>query len=313
MTDAEPSAPYRTETRMSALTYATAQLLRVIPRGAVGRALGRLADHSWHPAVGRAVVGIYSRAYRVTFDECARAEGWTSFDDFFTRCLKGGQRPIDPDPRVVVSPADGRVESMGRGGGRTFRIKGAQYRVEELVGDVRDAARYEGGGGCVVYLSPRDYHRVHSPVDGMIKSVRSMPGDYFPVNAIGMRHVKNLFARNRRVAIAIDTPELGRVTVVMVAAMIVGRITITGIDARDVPFGGHTFDTPRPVRRGDELGIFHLGSTAVVFLEARALDAWCAQEGSVRYGEPLARAPVPRVHESKGNGAARAGGQGGRA
>src|SRR5207247_439954 len=100
-----------------------------------------------------------------------------------------------------------------------------------------EAARYEGGGGCVVYLSPRDYHRVHSPVDGQIALVRSMPGDYFPVNRIGMRHVKNLFARNRRVAVAIDTADLGRVTVILVAAMIVGRITVTGIDSRDVPFG----------------------------------------------------------------------------
>jgi phosphatidylserine decarboxylase len=255
----------------------------------VGRALGKLADTRWSPTVGRAVVGLYSRAYDVRFDECVRSEGFTSFDDFFTRLLRDGARPLDPDAQVVLSPADGRLESMGTVDGRTFRVKGAEYSVEELVGDAHEAARYEGGGGCVVYLSPRDYHRVHAPASGQISLVRSIPGDYFPVNAIGMRHVKNLFARNRRVAIAIDTAELGRITVVMVAAMIVGRITVTGIDARDVPFGEHRFDPPRPIRRGEELGIFHLGSTAVVFLEARALHAWCASEGSVRYGQALAR------------------------
>ena len=113
-------------------------------------------------------------------------------------------------------------------------MKGRPYQVDELVGDPEEAKRYEGGTGCVVYLSPRDYHRVHSPVEGAIVSVRSMPGDYYPVNAIGVRHVHNLFVRNRRVAICIDTPPesgLGRVTVVMVAAMVVGRITVTGSGA----------------------------------------------------------------------------------
>src|SRR5215831_19961880 len=132
---------------MSALTYATAQLLRAVPRATVGRALGRLADARWSPALGRAVVGLYSRAYDVRFDECVRRDGFTSFDDFFTRVLRDGARPIDPDPHVVVSPADGRVESMGKVDGRTFRVKGAEYSIEELVGDARDAARYEGGGG----------------------------------------------------------------------------------------------------------------------------------------------------------------------
>jgi phosphatidylserine decarboxylase len=268
----------------------------------MGRALGRLADARWSPALGRAVVSLYSRAYDVSFDDCVRSDGFTSFDDFFTRALRDGARPIDAGTHVVVSPADGRVESMGKVDGRTFRVKGTEYSVEELIGDAHDAARYDGGGGCVVYLSPRDYHRVHAPVSGRISLVRSIPGDYFPVNRIGMRHVKNLFARNRRVAIAIDAPELGRVTVVMVAAMIVGRITVTGIDARDVPFGDHRFDVPRPIRRGEELGAFHLGSTAVVFLEPHAVSRWCVAEGPVRYGQALARG----ILEAQ-NGAARAG------
>ena len=148
------------------------------------------------------------------------------------------------------------------------------------------------GGGCVIYLSPRDYHRVHSPCDGTMARVRSMPGDYFPVNSIGLDHIPNLFARNRRVAIAIDTPKssgLGRVTVVMVAAMVVGRITVDRASTtRDVPLGDHT---PRvTLERGDELGMFHLGSTVVLFFERAAMGAWLAREGAVRYGEGLARA-----------------------
>jgi phosphatidylserine decarboxylase len=119
-----------------------------------------------------------------------------------------------------------------------------------------------------------------------------MPGDYYPVNAVGVRHVANLFCRNRRVAIEIDAAGgLGRVTVVMVVAMIVGRITTVGVDAHDVPIGDHAFDPPLPIGRGDEIGVFHLGSTAVVLVEPRAADQWVASEGPIRYGQPLVRAP----------------------
>jgi phosphatidylserine decarboxylase len=170
-------------------------------------------------------------------------------------------------------------------------VKGRPYRVDELLGSEDEARRYEGGQGCVVYLSPRDYHRVHTPASGKIAFVRSMPGDYYPVNAIGVRHDHNLFVRNRRVAIAIDTPPesgLGRVMVVMVAAMVVGRITVTGIDARDVPVGDHELPTPISVERGDEIGIFRLGSTAVVFFEPGVVDRWLVDEGPVRFGQPFA-------------------------
>jgi len=276
---------------MSAVTYATAQILRVLPRARIGRALGRLADRRWSRPVGRAVVGVYSHLYDVELDECVENGGWASFDAFFTRRLRDGSRLVDPDPRAVASPADGRIESMGGiDEGGTFVVKGRPYAVAELVGDAQEARRFLGGGGCVVYLSPRDYHRVHSPVSGTIRRIRSLPGDYYPVNSIGVRHVPNLFCRNRRVSIEIDTEDgLGRVTVVMVVAMIVGRITTVGVDARDVPLGDHLFDPPRPIRRGDELGVFHLGSTAVVLVEKRAAGPWLVGEGPVRYGQALMR------------------------
>jgi phosphatidylserine decarboxylase len=278
---------------MSAVTYATAQILRALPRARIGRAIGRLADRPWSPPVGRAVVGLYSRLYDVRLDDCLEREGWASFDAFFTRRLREGVREIDRDPRVVASPADGRVAAIGPVSEQgTFVVKGRPYFVDELVGDRAEAQRFVGGAGCVVYLSPRDYHRVHAPVDGTIARIRSMPGDFYPVNAIGLRHVVNLFCRNRRVAIEIDADaELGRVTVVMVVAMIVGRITTTGVDARDVPLGDHLFDPPLRVTRGDEIGVFHLGSSAVVLVEKRAVGRWLMGEGEVRYGQALLRAP----------------------
>ncbi len=301
---------------MSAVTYATAQILRVLPRQRIGQAIGKLADSPWPAPVGRAVVGLYSRVYDIALDEYVPGGGtsgeWSSFDAFFTRKLRDGARAIDGDPRAVLSPADGRIESMARiEEGGTFLVKGRRYAVDELVGDAQEARRLLGGVGFVVYLSPRDYHRVHSPVGGEIRRIRSLPGDYYPVNSIGMRHVDNLFCRNRRVAIEIDADGGdGRVTVVMVVAMIVGRITTIGSDAHDVPIGVHTFDPPLRVARGDELGVFHLGSTAVVLVEPskNAAGAWLVPEGPVRYGQALFRVPGGA---SAGNGVSRTHGDAG--
>jgi phosphatidylserine decarboxylase len=281
---------------MSAVTFATAQVLRVLPRASIGKAIGRVAELPWSSSVGRAVVDLYSRAYQVKLDECAE-QSWSSFDAFFTRRLRDGARSVDRDPHTVTSPADGRVMSIGRidATGRLV-VKGRPYSVAELVGDEREAERFRDGVGCVVYLSPRDYHRVHAPVSGVIHRIRSIPGDYYPVNTVGMRHVPRLFCRNRRVAIEIDSDDdrLGRVTVVMVVAMIVGRITTIGSAARDVPFGDHTFDPPLRVARGDEIGVFHLGSTAVVLVEEEAVGERHMGEGPVLYGQALMRAPLGR-------------------
>lgn len=266
--------------------------------------MGRLADVQWPEAVGKAVVNLYCRAYDVELDECLKSSGFASFDEFFTRALRDGARAMPGDARVAVSPADGRIDSIGPVDGRTFTVKGRPYRVSDLVGDETEAKRYEGGMGCVVYLSPRDYHRVHSPVEGTITEVRSMPGDYYPVNELGVNYVHNLFVRNRRVAICIDTPPesgFGRVTVVMVAAMVVGRITVTGVDARDVPEGLHRYDPPQAVARGDEIGIFRLGSTAVVFFEKCVKGSWLVSEGPVRFGQPFVKRGGDNG-ESKKNG-----------
>jgi phosphatidylserine decarboxylase len=274
---------------MNVATYAAAQLLRVLPRASITRAVGRLVDAELPASVSSGVVGLYARAYQVNLDEAApQAGAFPSFDAFFTRALREGARPPCSSPDAFVSPADGRVEAMGpvEMGGRIL-VKGKPYTAADLVGDAEDARRYEGGQFAVVYLSPRDYHRVHSPVAGVVRTVRSMPGDYFPVNAIGERHIRGLFARNRRVAILVDTEKHGRVTVVMVSAMIVGRVSVTGIDARDVPIGTHTLDPPLRLERGDEIGIFHLGSTAVVFVQPDAWPTFSLPLGTVRVGQPF--------------------------
>jgi len=259
--------------------------------------MGRLADARVPAPLASAVVRLYSRAYKVDLDEAVCPDaGFPSFDAFFTRTLRQGQRPLPADPQVIVSPADGRIDSFGpvvvNG---HFSVKGRPYRAEHLVGDAEEARRYDGGQFCVVYLSPRDYHRVHAPIGGKVGVVRSYAGEYFPVNSIGERHVKSLFAINRRVVVPIQTEQLGLVTVVLVGAMVVGRITTPFVDGRDVPIGDHVMAPPRVVARGDEIGIFHLGSTAVCFFEPCVGPLLCTP-GPVRFGSPLAhRAPSAAV------------------
>jgi phosphatidylserine decarboxylase len=235
--------------------------------------LGRVADlQGPSPVLARAIdafVGIYG----VDMDEAVVPEaGFASFDAFFTRRLRPGARPLDPDPAAILSPADGRLEDLGAIDlDARLRVKGRPYAVAELLGDEAEAERYRGGSFFIVYLSPRDYHRVHAPATGAVRQVRHVPGTLFPVNAIGLNHIANLFAKNERVAVVQDTERHGRVTTVLVGALGVGRIGLAFDDLRTNMGANHGVRqyAPDAVRlaRGDELGVFHLGSTVIVFLE----------------------------------------------
>jgi phosphatidylserine decarboxylase len=266
-------------------TFAAAQVLRVVPRVRLSQAVGKLCDAAVPAPLSRLAASVYARAYGVDLEEAEPSPGaYASFDEFFTRRLRTGMRPVADAP--VVSPADGRLESLGpvEADGR-IRVKATDYRVGELIGDEQESRRYVGGRFAVVYLSPRDYHRVHAPAAGKLVLVRSLPGDLFPVNRIGERHVPNLFVRNQRVALVIDTPTIGRVTVVMVGAIIVGRITVTALGGDDTRPGTYPIDPNVPLRPGDEIGVFHLGSTTVLFVEPGV--TLSHDLGPIRYGQAL--------------------------
>jgi phosphatidylserine decarboxylase len=266
-------------------TFAAAQVLRVVPRVRLSQAVGRLCDTNVPASLSRLAASIYSRAYGVNLEEAEHSErAYASFDEFFTRRLRSGARPIAGAD--VVSPADGSLEQLGlvEVDGR-IRVKATDYSVGELIGDSEEARRYEKGSFAVVYLSPRDYHRVHSPVDGQLTLVRSLAGDLYPVNSIGERHIPNLFVRNQRVALAIDTPAFGRITVVMVGAIIVGRITVTALGGVDTRPGVYPIHPAARVARGDEIGVFHLGSTAVLLVPPGV--SLSHDLGPIRYGHAL--------------------------
>lgn len=279
-----------------------AAALRFLPRKSISRALGTLARVPAPDPVLQRIMDVYCQAYGVDLSECVVPEqGFGSFDAFFTRTLVPGVRPLDTDARAVLSPADGRIEAAGAiDADARLEIKGSSYTVAELLGDDEATEALQEGYYFVVYLSPRDYHRVHAPVSGEVSRVHHVPGTLYPVNDIGVRHVRKLFATNERVAIHQDSELHGSTATIMVGAIGVGRISLSfdpsvvsnaGIEAGRRVYG----DGERPAMpRGGELGMFHLGSTAIVFVRPPFKCEFVADLGqAVRMGEAVLREVAP--------------------
>jgi phosphatidylserine decarboxylase len=263
--------------------------------------MGRLADLGGPQPLVQRAIDTFVRVYGINLDEAiVPPGGFSSFDAFFTRPLKPGARTVDARPNVLVSPADGRIEDLGRIDERArFRVKGFDYTAGELLGDEAEAARFAGGTFFIVYLSPRDYHRVHTPVAGPVLRARHVDGTLYPVNSIGLTHVPRLFARNERV-VTVQRSEHGMdVATIMVGAIGVGRITMS-FDERIVTNRGKAAATVEygaagpDLGRGGELGKFHLGSTAIVMWGPQKRGSFVVQEGAaVRMGQALVELGEP--------------------
>jgi phosphatidylserine decarboxylase len=264
---------------MSSLSFGervTRSAWRVTPQRALSGIIGWWARRSLPTAVRRSYLGAFARNYGIDVSEAEKPiEQYGGVQEFFTRRLRDGARPVDAAPGTVVSPADGRVVDRGViTDGRLIDAKGTSFSLTELFADAELAAALDGGAFDVTYLSPKDYHRVHSPVAGKITAWHYIPGTLFPVNAGSVLREPGLFAKNERFVTVIDS-EAGRCAVVMVAAVGVGHITASydpevathgkGFPSRKVTH--KRFDQPIPIARGGELGIFHLGSTSIVVFE----------------------------------------------
>jgi phosphatidylserine decarboxylase len=273
--------------------------VRALSRPGLSRAAARLADLRLPAPLLRALLRTYVRAYRVDMSEAAEPlSAYPTFNAFFTRRLREGARPVAAGRAVIASPADSRLQSLGRvpADGRLDQIKGRSYGLAELLGDPLQAAVFAGGVHATLYLSPSMYHRVHVPVDGRITAWRYLPGRLYPVNALAVRNVEGLFTVNERVVVTIEGEDVGPVAVVLVGATNVGRMTLSFIplstNAGGPPLSAR-LDPPLPVRRGDELGAFNLGSTVVLLAADPSLEPAGVREGDVvRVGQRLWRKPV---------------------
>lgn len=245
----------------------------------------------------------FVKRYNVDMSE-AQVQDPTAFEHFnafFTRALKDDARPLDNSPGAVLCPADGAISQLGKiEHGRVFQAKGHSFSVVELLGgDTERASPFMGGDFATVYLSPRDYHRVHMPLAGTLREMVYVPGRLFSVNQTTAENVPELFARNERVVCLFDT-EQGPMAVVLVGAMIVASIETVWAGLVTPPrrvLKSVRYDesarTPVHLEKGAELGRFKLGSTAIVLFGPGQVQ-WAAElaaNSSVRMGQALGAAP----------------------
>lgn len=260
-------------------------LLSITPRKTGARSMGWLA----RTGVSRLITRVFVTVYGLDMSEAAGdLHDYPTLEALFTRELKPGVRPVADAPRTMVSPADGAVAFVGPSADGHIELHpGRHLDLSMLVGEpVQDS------DVAVIYLSPKDYHRVHNPFEGTATRWRYIPGTLWPVFPAAVRRIANLFALNERVAVWVDTDH-GPLVSVLVGAFGVGRISLafadllTNTGARDVR---HDPSCNTPVERGEHLGTFHLGSTVVLLAPADTW-TWTIHAGdSIKMGQPISRA-----------------------
>lgn len=255
-------------------------LQHLLPQHLLSRLVGWLA-RSELPYIRAPFIRVFANHFEVNMQEAAEPDldAYPSFNAFFTRALADGARPLADGDDAVLCPADGSISQLGSiDGGRIFQAKGHSYSCGELLGDPERASAFENGSFATVYLSPRDYHRVHMPCAGELSAQTYVPGDLFSVNQTTAENVDRLFARNERLVCHFDT-EHGPMAMVLVGAMIVAGIeTIWSGQVAPPPRLPKTVDYKNAppgiaLARGEEMGRFLLGST-VILLFPRHTVSW---------------------------------------
>ncbi len=272
-------------------------LQHIVPQHLLSRAAGWLAELERPLWLKNRAIGLFIRQFDVNMAEALEPdhEQYPNFNAFFIRSLAEGARPIaDAD---IVCPADGAISQLGCiQAGRIFQAKGQDYSSYELLGgDAEWAERFGNGRFATIYLSPRDYHRVHMPVAGRLLQTTYVPGELFSVNAVTAANVERLFARNERLVCYFET-EFGPMAMVLVGAMIVAGIeTVWSGQVAPPPKTPVTIDyqsAPEAVEldRGEEMGRFKLGSTVILVFPENSIewDSQYAAGSPTRLGEVLA-------------------------
>ena len=274
---------------LTSLTY-------VLPHRLLSSLARRLA-YSTSPGTKQWLIDTVTRKFDVDLSEAAESDprAYPSFNAFFTRALKPGARVADPDPRALLMPADGHISQCGAiEDGRIFQAKGQSFTAAELLGDAAAAEPFRNGLFATVYLSPRDYHRVHMPWTGTLRETVHVPGRLFSVGTDAVANVPRLFARNERLVCHFDT-DFGPMVSVMVGALLVSGVETVWSGEEIPPYG--TAITRKDYRgkgitleRFAEMARFNYGSTVIVLLPpgVATLDPALKAESPVRLGQRLA-------------------------
>ena len=246
---------------------------RVLPKHALSRIIGTIAE-SKRPWLKNLLIKRAISAFGINMQEAAsdNLEDYESFNAFFTRALKDDARVVDGDPKSICCPADGVISQAGIiDKTRILQAKGLNYSISRLLGNSVSAQRFNNGSFATIYLSPKDYHRVHMPVSGTLRATRYIPGELFSVNDKTAQGLEELFARNERLVCEFESESAGNFVVVFVGAMLVAGI--------ETVWGGFEKPGPGAVResdfsdrqlaydKGEEIGQFKFGSTAIILFE----------------------------------------------
>ena len=274
---------------LTALTY-------ILPHRALS-SLARALAYSTNPSIKQWLIDTVVRKFDVDLSEAAEPDprAYPSFNAFFTRALKPGARIADPDPAALLMPADGRISQCGEiVDGRIFQAKGQSFTAAELLGDAGAAMPFADGMFATVYLSPRDYHRVHMPWTGTLRETVHVPGRLFSVGTDAVASVPRLFARNERLVCHFDT-DFGPMAQVMVGALLVSGVE-TVWSGVEIPAYADAITRKDwrgkgiVLQRFAEMARFNYGSTVIVLLPRgmATLDPALAAETPVRLGQALA-------------------------
>lgn len=254
----------------------------MMPKHLVSRIVGKLAAAEMGK-ITTAAITWFIKQYNVDMNDADQSSpaAYRTFNDFFTRSLKPGIRPISKDKDYIVHPVDGAVSQCGAiNNGQIFQAKGHEYSSLALLGGrADDAKRFENGDFATIYLAPKDYHRIHMPIKGTLSKMTYIPGELFSVNPLTAENVPGLFARNERV-VAIFETEIGPVAMVLVGATIVASIATVWAGTVTPPTGKKVCSWEYPTTgpdaltldKGDEMGSFKLGSTVVMLFAEDALN-----------------------------------------
>jgi phosphatidylserine decarboxylase len=247
----------------------------ILPHKSLTAMMGRVANSN---ALHQFAIRHFVNFYDVNMEEaeCADIKSYACFNDFFTRHLKKEVRPLEGESKTLISPVDGTVSQIGTiEDGRIVQAKGRDYSVGELLGNPAEANLFANGAFSTLYLSPRDYHRIHFPCDASLKQMRYIPGKLFSVSPITADTIPRLFARNERLAISFNT-EFGPMAIVLVGAMIVGSMTTSweGAIPRQKKIKEWHYQPEMHFEKGKELGYFKLGSTVILLLAKKTHFAW---------------------------------------
>lgn len=254
----------------------------ILPKHLISRLVGYLAAARLG-FISHALMKLFIRAYGINMAE-ARYENpsdYASFNDFFTRPLKDGARPVVADQQTLAHPVDGAISQAGAiAGDQLIQAKGHFYSVKALLGgDENAAAEFQDGTFACIYLAPKDYHRIHMPIAGTLREMIYVPGELFSVNPLTAANVPGLFARNERVVTIFDTA-VGPMALVLVGATIVASIETVWAGTVTPPTGSEVFRWQYPaegpnavhLEKGAEMGRFKLGSTVVLTFAKDAVE-----------------------------------------